>query len=151
MRDWIDATNQPIPDDEVPDDERMTAAELVVILGWLGLDQRALSVILEVNERTVRRWALGQTVIPDGVRIDIEHIEQEAASAVDEIVVALRDARDPTIDVYRNSESMWADRPGAKPYPASWWRMVAARAAHEVPGVAIEYRETNDRNAGDGA
>lgn len=126
---WSDATTQ----------EPMTAAELRVVLDWLGLTQRSAADLLGVSERTVRHWLAGAYPIPDGVREEIEAIEETTARHVGEVVDALHDMRDPTVLVYRADEELWAARPGARPLPASWWRMVVARAVTEVPGVVIAY------------
>ena len=125
--------------DTLPEDERMTPAELRVITEWLGLRQRDVAGVLGVDERTVRNWLAGRYLIPDGVRLEIEQIEDTTARAVGEVVDALKDASDVGVIVYRTDEDMWADRPDSAPLSASWWRMVVARAMHEVPGVAVEY------------
>ncbi|MFA7478750.1 MAG: hypothetical protein WC184_12825 [Acidimicrobiia bacterium] len=70
-------------------DEPMTPAELVVIAGWLGLDQRALAEIVGVSERSVRRWTQGTHPIPEGVREQVENLEAFTAGAVEELVNAL--------------------------------------------------------------
>lgn len=49
-----------------------------------------------------------------------------------------------TVGVYRAAEDMWAARPEFEAYPPGWWRMVVARAAHEVPGVEIVYAWTHE-------
>lgn len=121
--------------------EVMTPAELRVVTEWLGLRQRDVAAILGAHERTVRAWLAGKYPIPDGVREQIEAIEAETALSVGEVVDALKDARDPTIVIYRTDEEMWADDADLRPYPAGWWRMVAARAAHEVPGVSIIFKD----------
>lgn len=125
----------------IPADERMTAADLVLVLRWLGLDQRALSQILGVDERTVRRWVAGDFAISDSARLAVEDLEASTAAAVGQVVDALRDDPDPTVVIYRTSEAMWADRPDLHPYPATWWTMICARAVHEIPGVAIVFAE----------
>ena len=127
--------------DTLPEDERMTPAELRVITEWLGLRQRDVAGMLGVDERTVRNWLAGRYLIPDGVRLEIEQIEDTTARAVGEVVDALKDASDVGVIVYRTDEDMWADRPDSAPLSASWWRMVAARAMHEVPGVEVTYWE----------
>ena len=125
--------------DTLPEDERMTPAELRVITEWLGLRQRDVAGILGVDERTVRSWLAGKHPIPDGVRLEIEAVEERAALAVGEVVAGLRDVADVTATVYRTDGDLWERRPDTHPLPASWWRMVVARAMHEVPGVAVEY------------
>ena len=89
----------------------MTPAELRVITEWLGLRQRDVAGVLGVDERTVRNWLAGRYLIPDGVRLEIEQIEDTTARAVGEVVDALKDASDVGVIVYRTDEDMWADRP----------------------------------------
>lgn len=140
MRDEIRAAGQePVPEDQVPEDERMSAAEFRVITEWLGLRQRDAAAILDVNERTVRSWLSGREKVPDGVRRQVERIEGFTAGAVGEVAATVRDARDPVVVVYRTDDDLWSARPEFAPYPASWWRMVVARAVHGFDGVAIVY------------
>lgn len=122
-------------------DDPMTPAELRVVTEWLGLRQSDVATLLDVTERTVRHWLAGRYSIPDGVRLTIEQWEASTAQAVDDVVAALNDARDVSVAIYRTDEELWAARADTKPWPAGWWRMVVARAAHEVPGVAIAYAE----------
>ena len=119
----------------------MTAAEIRVVTEFLGLSQRDLAAVLGVGERWVRKWFRGERAVPDGARREIEAIEAATGRAVGELVSALRDASDVGVVVYRRDDEMWAARPEWEPYPASWWRMVAARAAQEVPGVEFAYPE----------
>ena len=121
------------------DADVMTPAELRLITEYLGLDRRSTARVLGVQERTLARWLNGDYSIPDGVRVEIENIEAATARAVGEVVDALHDARDAVLVAYATDEDMWAARPEFYPYPARWWRMVLARAAHEVPGVTITY------------
>lgn len=77
--------------------------------------------------------------IPYRVADDLAEVEAATARAVGEVVSALNDSRDPVARVYRQDEDLWAARAALRPYPASWWRMVIARATAEVPGVEIVY------------
>jgi NAD-dependent oxidoreductase involved in siderophore biosynthesis len=47
----------------------MTPAEFRIVLDRLGLTQRGLSRLFEINERTVRSWASGRIEIPAPIRI----------------------------------------------------------------------------------
>lgn len=123
------------------DEDLMTGAELLTVSEGLGLNRRDLASVLGVAERTVSRWLDEQVPIPDGVRLQVEGIEAMTAENVGRVVAALQDARDVGVYVYRRSEDMWAERPDLAPYPARWWRVVAYRAACEVPGVEIRYAE----------
>jgi DNA-binding transcriptional regulator YiaG len=45
----------------------MTNLEFREAIKSLGLSQRKAALIFDVNERTTRRWALGENKIPRGV------------------------------------------------------------------------------------
>lgn len=124
----------------IPDDERMTAAELRTIREWLGLTGDALASWLGVQPRALRRWEAGTYRIPDGVRLNIEELEAHTARAVTAAIAQLMDAPDPTAIVYHDDAAFWAVHPEARPLTAQWHRRVIARAAQEVPGLGIAYR-----------
>ncbi|MFV0432821.1 MAG: hypothetical protein ACK5LO_02390 [Leucobacter sp.] len=79
----------------------------------------------------------GREAIPARVHEEIEAFEEYTATAVCGLATALKDARDPAVAVYRTDEQMHAARPDTAHLTARWWRHVAARACHEVPGVEI--------------
>lgn len=117
--------------------DRMTGAELQTIREYLGLTLDSLAGILGVRLDTVRRWESGRDPIPHRIPDEIAQLEAATATAVGELVAALKDARDPAVVVYRTDEQMHAARPDTRHLGARWWRHVVARAAHEVPGVEI--------------
>jgi transcriptional regulator with XRE-family HTH domain len=129
------------------DDDAMTGGELQTIREYLGLTGEQLAALLEVTPRTVRAWEAGTVPIPTArregrvpVREAVERLEAYTATAVDDLVAALSDARDPAVVVYRTDADMHAARPDTAHLPARWWRHVVARAAEQVPGVAIGTR-----------
>jgi Domain of unknown function (DUF1870). len=124
----------------IPDDERMTAAELRTIREWLGLTGDALAEWLGVQPRALRRWEAGTYRIPDGVRLNVEELEAHTATQVDVAVGQLMDVPDPTVVVYHDDDAFWTAHPEAKPLTAQWHRRVVARAAQEVPGLGIDYQ-----------
>ncbi|WP_232323513.1 helix-turn-helix domain-containing protein [Catenuloplanes japonicus] len=125
----------------MPDDERMTDAELRVVREHLGLTGDALAAHLGVSGRTVRHWEHGKYEVPDGVRLAVEDLEQRTAEFVDGIVKALADVPDPAVIVYRTDADYRAAHPGVD-LPAAWHRAVVARVAQEVPGLGIVYGPT---------
>jgi transcriptional regulator with XRE-family HTH domain len=125
------------------EDEIMTPAELRVIREWLGLTGEALGQLVGVQDRTIRRWESGQDRIPDGARLDIEHLESLATEAVEALTSQLRDAAEISTLTYRTNEDFWAHRPALAQYPASWHRAIIARVAHEVPGLEIGYAQSS--------
>lgn len=121
-------------------EEPMSGAELLTVSEGLGLNRRDLATVLGVAERTVSRWFDEQVPVPDGVRLDVEAIEAATDEQVRRIVGATEGAP-AVVEVYRKDPALWAERPDLRPYPARWWRVVAYRAACEVPGVEIRYAE----------
>lgn len=129
-------TAGPVPEDQVPNDERMTPAELRMVREYLGLSQQWVLDRLGVHQRTIRHWESGRNHIPDGVRLQLEAWEDDTAAQVGRLVTPLLDARDPVLVVPQTDEEC-----AATGWPARWWRHVAARVAVEVPGLSITYRE----------
>ncbi len=127
-----------IPDEMLPDDERMTAAEFRVVREYLGLTTRWLADRLGVQERTVQRWEAGASPIPDGVRLAIEQLEADTAQYVDQAVQALLDLPDPGLLTYRSDADYHQHHP-EQPWPASWHRATVARVAERVPALVIDY------------
>jgi len=126
--------------DPIPDDEIMTPAELRVVREYLGLTGEALAAHLGVSSRTVRHWEAGVYAIPDGVRQEIEDLEEATATAVADAIAQLLDVPDPVVIVYRTDEPYHYTHPEIT-LPAAWHRAVIARAAQEVPGLRIDYPE----------
>ena len=122
----------------MPEDERMTPAELKVVREFLGLSSAALAKYLGVSDRTVRHWEAGKYPIPDGVRLEIEKLEAYTAEFVAGVVEKLMDIPDPVVVTYRTDEEYHAAHPEI-PLPASWHRAAIARVAQEVPGLSIVF------------
>jgi len=120
-------------DDDARDD-RMDPGELQMVREALGLTGEHLAAMLSVNPRTLRAWEAGREPIPHRVREEVEVIEEYTDAAVEEVVTALRDARDPGVRVYRTDEAMHAARPDMTHLPARWWRHVVYRAVGQVEG-----------------
>lgn len=122
----------------MPEDERMTPAELRVVREFLGLSSAALAKYLGVSDRTVRHWEAGKHPIPDGVRLEVERLEAYTAEFVAGVVEKLMDIPDPVVVTYRSDREYHAAHPEI-PLPASWHRAVIARVAQEVPGLSIVF------------
>lgn len=124
----------------MPEDERMTDAELRVVREYLGLTGDWLAQHLGVSPRTVRHWEQGKYPIPDGVRLAVEQLEAQTATFVTAVVQKLlaSDETDLTVLTYRSDADYHAAHPEI-PFPASWHRAVVARVAQEVPALAIRY------------
>lgn len=61
----------------------MTAAQFRAALERIGLSQVAASRILQVNDRTVRSWALDQSPIPHSVAILLRLLASKVISLDD--------------------------------------------------------------------
>lgn len=122
--------------ENMPDDERMQGVELKMVREWLGFSGQWLADHLGVNSRTLRSWEQGRDPIPDGVRLEVERLEQQTGEIVGRTVATLMDAAEPGIVTYQNDEQYRQHEPDA-PWPASWHRRVVARVAQEVPGLVI--------------
>ena len=118
----------------------MTGAELRVVRGGLGLSGPQLAAILDVDDRTVRRWELGETPIPDGVRRDVAQLQAATDAEVDEVVTRMIDGGDGLhMTVYRSDDDFWAAEPQMRPWPASWQRMVAYRVLQTIQEITLLY------------
>lgn len=123
----------------MPDDERMTSAELRVVREFLGLTPEWLAAHLNVSARTVRHWEQGKYAIPDGVRLEIEDLERRTGEFVSGVIDALMDLPDPAVVTYRDDAEYHAVQPTIE-FPASWHRAVVARVAQEVPGLSVHFK-----------
>ncbi|MFI6031625.1 helix-turn-helix domain-containing protein [Amycolatopsis magusensis] len=131
-----------LPEEHVPDDERMHSVELQCVREYLGLTLQALADYLGVTARTVRHWESGTYLIPDTVRVAIESLEVETGEYVGMLVEHLKTTPDPAVVVCRSDEQYQAAGNGTAPYTARWHRQVVMRAVIEVPGVRIiEHQE----------
>lgn len=130
-------------DNSTPDDERMAPAEFRVIREWLGLSGPWLAAHLDVSDRTIRHWESGRYPIPDGVRIEIERIEDETTRRVDAAVTELTGVPDPVLVTYASDTQHQQAHPDVT-YPASWHRAMAARVSYRVPGLSIVYPEAEE-------
>lgn len=117
----------------------MTDAELRVAREHLGLTGEAVSKLLDVQDRTVRRWEAGTSPIPDGVTDAMEQWEQVTTEHVAALVNATAGMRTPTVKTYRNDTDFWADQPEMQPFPASWHRAVTTRVAQQIPTLRITF------------
>jgi hypothetical protein len=125
----------------MPEDERMTDAELRVVREYLGLTPEWLADRLGVSARTVRHWEAGKYAIPDGVRLEVEDLEARTEQVVSGTIAQLMDLPDPVVITYRTDAEYHAAHPEAE-FPASWHRAVIARVAMEVTALAIAYAES---------
>lgn len=127
----------------MPEDERMTPAELRVVREYLGLSGDWLARHLAVNPRNLRAWEQGEKQIPDRIRLEMEDLERRTGQFVSGVIHKLMDLPAPTVVTYRSDAEYHAAHPDV-PFPASWHRAVVARVAQEVPGLGIAYAEQRE-------
>jgi len=111
----------------------MSAAEFRIIRERLGLSQEWLARYLNVSRQTIAQWEKGKYQVPDGVANEMTKLESEFNALVFNMASKLLKSSDREIRVYRFDEESHDN------FPAMWHRMVAARAAEQVPGTRIEY------------
>ena len=124
----------------MPEDERMTPAEFQMVREFLGLSGPWLAKHLNVSYKTIQHWQTGKYAIPDGVRLEMEDLEARTVAYVGAVVEQLMDAPDPVAVTFRTDEDYQTADPST-PFPASWHRMVIARAAQEVTALSVVYAD----------
>lgn len=122
----------------MPDDERMTDAELRMVREFLGLPLDWLAAHLGVEVLTLRSWEDGHEPIPDGARLAILELEISTARVVTYEIQQLLDASEVEAVTFRSDAEYRAAFPDVF-VPASWHRAVVARVSQEVPGLAVTY------------
>lgn len=130
-------------DPGIDDRGRMTPAELRVFTERLGLRQRDVARLLEVNERTVRSWMQGRDLIAAGIAGDIARMVAATDDFVDQVADALGEqAPGPDgcrwVTTYASDEAYLAEHPDAS-MPASWHRAAMGRVMHRLAGVRVRY------------
>lgn len=122
----------------------MTGAALRTYRRGLGLTADQLAAIVAVTGRTIRSWEAGRDPIPAGTAVEVEQLLARTRAAVTAMVADLAGQNEPTIVVYRGDDDYWAAHPDAKPLPAAWHQVIAARAADQLDGVRIVYADAPD-------
>ncbi len=115
----------------------MSGAEFRCLREFLGLNSAWMAKHLDVNERTVLRWEFERNEVRDFARLAILTINGNAEQLVDALADACTE-QSPVIRTYRTDEHFQDDT--GLPYPASWHRAAATRAALKVGYARIEYR-----------
>lgn len=109
--------------------QTMSAAELRTTREGLGLTHTQLATILDVAPRTIRHWDHGKSAINDGVRTEIGDLVTHTDDAVAAVVAERKTSSAPQVIVYQSDAEY---RSAGGHYPASWHRMVVARASRIV-------------------
>lgn len=103
----------------------MTGAEFRTLRESLGLSGDQLAQLLDVRDRTVRRWEAGDQAVPDGAGEDLARIDAMLERAVLEMVDVLQEQiaehgapQSITLVRYRTDEDLGRYRPDMAAWPA---------------------------------
>lgn len=101
----------------------LTPAEIAATRRLIGLSPAQLALIMNIRERSLRRWENGTTIISDS-----------AANAL----LDLRNEHDEDTKELAASESIEIPA-GDDTKPSTWWLAVAARIIDRNPDVTINW------------
>ena len=118
----------------------MNAARITVVRQYLGLDYETLASMLDINERSLRRYEAEKATMNPAVGQRLEDLVRVADAEVEAMVAELAGQDEPVITVYREAGEMHALAP-ADPAPVSpgWRRAVVGRVIARVPGAVVDY------------
>lgn len=123
----------------------LSGGELWAKREFLGMGRRDLARVLRVGETDLRRWEKGKRLTGEkGRRPDWESIaagmagiERATEFALHNLVTELQEMLAPRVVVYSEPDQVPAGRTDVARYGLGWWRVLAARAARQVPGTRI--------------
>lgn len=115
----------------------MSGAEFRCLREHLGVNTKWMTARLEINERTLLRWEFGRNSVREFAVAALVEIARDADELAAQLAADAQRTGDP-VRTYRNDEEFHAEHPDS-PYPASWHRAAAFRAARKV-GAELEYR-----------
>jgi transcriptional regulator with XRE-family HTH domain len=118
----------------------MTAAEFRVLRESLGLDQRTLADVLDVQPRAVERWEAGRSVLPAGVVDELRDIARETSDLVREWIEDLAGEVEPHMATYTSNAHFAQGNPDSR-FSASWHRAIVGRVMHAIPHLRVDYAE----------
>lgn len=126
----------------------MNGAEVRARRLLLGLSQDQLGALLRpaapISGRTVRRWE-DDSPIPDRHADRIRHLTTLTDAALADLVAAAEAGEPIAMDPGSERVNVLRPGPGGLMWPASWWRMLAARTLARVPGAPVVYDEKAGR------
>ena len=127
----------------------MSAAELKSAREHMGFTTRWLSARLGVTERTLQRWEEDNQVIREHLAAEVRQLIAHTDQTVEALITSLKSAPQSSrvLSTFRAHDAVANDALAdptvsgehAAPLPASWHRIVCARAASRVPGAVITY------------
>ncbi|AUH70561.1 MULTISPECIES: helix-turn-helix domain-containing protein [Gordonia] len=118
--------------------ETMTGAEFRVARERLGVTGAWIAAQLGVQDRTVRRWDAGTSVIPPRVAAQVRSMLAATDDFIDQVTAAIREDGDTVVPIYIDDEQLWEHWPDVT-YPASWHRAALGRVAERIPGLRLRY------------
>jgi transcriptional regulator with XRE-family HTH domain len=122
--------------------EAMTDAELCTWREYLGLSRAWVAKRLSVSDRMVRKWELGESVIPEGVRQELAAIMERTAEVEAWLRASLHELEAPAVLVYRTDAALDVKGLTFGGFPATWWRALVARVAQDFDTLAIRYDDS---------
>lgn len=118
----------------------VNAAQITVVRQYLGLDYETLAWMLDINERSLRRYEAESATMNPAVGQRLEDLVRVADAEVEAMVAELVGQEHPVITVYREAGEMHALAP-ADPPPISpgWRRAIVGRVITRLPGAVVDY------------
>jgi DNA-binding transcriptional regulator YiaG len=114
---------------------KLTAAGVRSAREALGMDEAMLARLLDIDERTVRRWERGENPIPTGVARELQAVDARYTTLVDQIADHYRHGRLSSIETYQSV----ARTPDA-PLTARFHRTLCHQVVRKVPGLTVVYK-----------
>ncbi|MCX7491456.1 hypothetical protein OS127_02790 [Corynebacterium sp. P6129] len=108
----------------------MEGAELQARIDGLGINAAKLSQVLQVHDRTVRRWLAGTTPISTKFSATINQITDVTDRWVDQV------AASSEVTIHHDG---WRILDDGVALPEAWWRAVVGRAAARNPELLVSW------------
>lgn len=118
----------------------VNAAQITVVRQYLGLDYETLAWMLDINERSLRRYEAESATMNPAVGQRLEDLVRVADAEVEAMVAELAGQDEPVITVYREAGEMHALAPkDPPPISPGWRRAIVGRVIARVPGAVVVY------------
>ena len=126
---------------QMPENFKMTPAELKTLREKWGLSTNWLAEQADVRARTVQFWESGRSAVPEDVAALMMITDMRLESIVDAAVEYITSLDQPPTDVvlvrYKTDEDLWYYRPDMIEFPARTHGIVLALTKSEIE-IAIE-------------
>ena len=121
----------------------MNSPTFRAIREYLGLPASWCADRFDVQERTIRKWDQGESLIPAGVAASMYEIARQTSEFVDQQALLLRGDHPPVFDLPRTPRDLAGMTP-VNDFPLDWWRSVGARLVEQVPGLVLDWIDFED-------